>query len=174
MTEIVKIPAERIKILRGDNDSTKELIEKKCNVTLDIDPDGDVEIEGDPTDEFFAKDIVKAIGRGFSPNDALRLAGHDYNLYVIALKEIVGSEKAITRLKGRVIGEKGKIKAEIESATQSAVSVYGNTIGIISKIDTMEYAKEAISMILDGAPHTAVINYLAKARREIMESRLKG
>jgi len=37
----------------------------------------------------------------------------------------------------------------------------------------MEYAKEAISMLVEGAPHTTVLNYLAKARREIMDSRLK-
>jgi len=113
MTEIVKIPAERIKAVRGENDSIKKLIERKCSVTLTIDEEGDVEIGGDPTEVFFAKDIVKAIGRGFEPRDAMRLGGHDYNLYIIQLKEVVGSDKAISRVKSRVIGTKGKIKKEI-------------------------------------------------------------
>ena len=174
MTEIVKIPAERIKVLIGEDGQTRKRIEERCRVVLMIDPDGDVEIDGDETDIFFAKDIVKAIGRGFDPKDALKLAEHDYNLYLIPLKEIIESDKAITRLKGRVIGERGKMRSEIEIATESTLSIHGNTIGIIARIDTMEYAKEAVSMLLDGAPHSVVINYLAKARREIMASRLKS
>lgn len=174
MTEIVKIPAERVKVLMGENGTTKKRIEGKCNVELDIDPEGEIEIIGDPADVFFARDIIKAIGRGFTAESALRLMGHDYGLYIIQLKEHATSEKAITRLKGRVIGEKGKIKIQIEDATDSFVSVYGSTIGIISRIDSMEYAKEAIGMLIDGARHTSVLRYLAKSKREIMEARLKG
>jgi ribosomal RNA assembly protein len=174
MTELVKIPAERVKVLIGDRGRTKEAIEKKCNVTLIIEEEGDVEVEGDATDTFFAKDIVKAIGRGFSPKDALKLADQDYNLYLIPLKDITESEKAMTRLKGRVIGREGRIKEDIESATQSVISVYGSTIGIISRIDTMGYAREAVGMLLEGATHTALQTYLSKVRREIMDIRLKS
>jgi ribosomal RNA assembly protein len=150
------------------------MIEKKCNVTLTIEDEGDVEVDGDATDTFFAKDIVKAIGRGFAPRDALKLADQDYNLYLIPLKDITPSEKAMTRLKGRVIGREGRIKEDIEAATQSVISVYGSTIGIISRIDTMEYAREAVGMLLEGATHTALQTYLSKVRREIMDTRLKG
>ena len=174
MGEFIKIPAERVKVLNGDGGSTRKRIEKKCNVQLLIDPEGEVEIEGDPADIFFARDIVKAVGRGFTPDSALKLLGHDYGLYVISLKEHLTSENALTRVKGRVIGEKGKIKAQIEEATDSYLSVYGNTIAIISRIDSMEYAKEAVGMLIDGARHTSVLGYLAKAKRELMESRLKG
>lgn len=174
MTEIVKIPLERVKVLMGENGSTRGRIERKCNVTLTVEDEGDVEIDGDATDVFFARDVVKAIGRGFAPGDALRLAGQDYNLYLIQLKDIAPSEKAMTRLRGRVIGREGRIKGDIESATQSVLSVYGNTIGIISRIDTMPYAKEAIGMLLEGAMHAAVEAYLSRARREIMDARLRG
>ncbi len=173
MTEMVKIPQERIKVLVGENGNNKKLIETKCKVKLDIDSEGDVEIEGDTTEEFFAKDVVKAVGRGFGMREALMLIEQDYNLYIISLKDVVNSDKAITRLKGRVIGEGGKMKTEIEVATDSYLSIYGSTIGIISKLDTLEYAKEAVSMLLDGAPHATVTNYLAKARREILDSALK-
>ncbi|MDD5171917.1 MAG: KH domain-containing protein [Candidatus ainarchaeum sp.] len=174
MTEIVKIPAERVKVLVGESGATKKRIEERCNVELDIDPDGEVQIIGDPADVFFARDIVKAIGRGFTPENALRLMGHDYGLYVIQLKEHASSDKAIARLKGRVIGENGRIKIQIEDSTDSIVSVYGSTVSIISRIDTMEYAKEAIGMLVDGSRHTSVLRYLARVKREIMESRLKG
>ncbi len=174
MTELIKIPAERVKVLLGKDGATKRRLEKRCGVSLSVDPEGEVEIDGDPADVFFVRDIVKAIGRGFTPDSALRLLGHDFGLYVIPLKDYISSENALTRVKGRVIGEKGRIKAQIEEATDSYISVYGNTISIISRIDSMEYAKEAVGMLIEGARHTSVLGYLAKAKRELMESRLKG
>ncbi len=174
MTEFVKIPLERIKVLVGKDGTTKKKLEKKCKVEFIVDSDGDVQLVGDPADIFFARDIVKAIGRGFTPEEALRLLEHDYGLYIVSLKDYANSEKAITRLKGRVIGEKGKIKYHIEDATDSFISIYGSTIGIIAKMDTMEYAKEAIGMLIDGARHTSVLGYLAKTKREVWEARLKG
>ena len=141
---------------------------------LIVEPEGEVEIEGDAADIFFARDIVKAIGRGFTPETALKLLGHDYGLYVIPLKELISSENAIARIKGRIIGEKGRIKGQIEDATDSYLSIYGNTVAIISRIDTMEYAKEAVGMLIDGARHSTVLAFLSKSKREIMESRLKG
>ena len=169
MSEIVRIPSERMGVLIP----AKKNIEEKCKVSLDIlREEYEIIIGGDPADVFFARDIVKAIGRGFTANEAFYLLKQDYNLIIISLKDIIGSEKSITRLKGRVIGEKGKIKIMIEDATGATLSIYGNTISIIAQIDSMHYAKEAVEMLLDGAPHNTVINYLAKARREITEGRL--
>ncbi len=172
--EFVRIPHERIAILLGGKGKSKKQVEKACEVKLRINEDGEVEIEGDTAHTYFAKDVVKAIGRGFPTKDALRIINENYAFYLIDLDDYTKSDKAVTRIKGRVIGEKGKIKKEIESATESMLSIYGDTIGIISKIDTMEYAKEAISMIVGGAQHSRVITYLAKVRREILGERLVG
>ena len=172
MTEIIKIPEERVSILIGKNGQTKRRIEEKCGVRLTIRND-EIEIGGDPENIFFAVDIVKAIGRGFAPRKAIQLAKEDYSLYVISLREALPTEKAIERMKARIIGEKGKIKTEIESATESFVSVYGHTVAVIAKIDTIEYAKEAIYKIIEGAPHATVLSYLSKSRREIMDSKFK-
>ncbi len=174
MTEFVRIPAERVRALLGNDGAAKERIESRCKVGLVVAQDGEVEIIGEPEDVFFARDIVKAIGRGFTPDKALRLLGSDFGLYIIPLKEMIGSENAITRVKGRIIGEKGRIKEAIESATDSSISVYGNTVSIIARIDTMEYAKEAVGMLIDGARHSGVLAFLSKSKREIVESRLRG
>jgi ribosomal RNA assembly protein len=174
MSEFVKIPTERVKVLLGPNQATRKKIEKSCKVGLTVDQDGEVEMIGEPEDIFFARDVIKAIGRGFGPDTALRLLTHDYGLYIIPIKDFAHSDNAISRVKGRVIGENGKIKGQIEDATDSYLSVYGNTVAIISRIDTMEYAKEAVGMIIDGARLTSVLGYLAGVKRQIMESRLKG
>lgn len=174
MDEMVRIPGSRVKVLLGREGATKRRIEKKCKVSLTVDSEGDVDIEGEPEDVFFAKDVVKAIGRGFAPEVALKLMDQDYGLYIIPLKEVVGSEAAISRLKARVIGEKGRIKGQIEHATDSFLSIYGNTIGIISRADTMEYAKEAIAMLVDGVRHSTLLSFLSKSKRQIVEARLRG
>ncbi|MBD3209928.1 RNA-processing protein [Candidatus Micrarchaeota archaeon] len=173
-TEIVKIPEERVGVLIGKEGSARQLLEKKCNVELSIDSEGEVRITGNPTSVFFCLDVVKAIGRGFKPKTALLLLKDDYLLYIIHLKEIVDSDRAKTRVKGRVIGEKGKIKEQIESSTESCISVYGNTISLIAKMDAMERVKEAVNMLLNGAKHTTVLNFLAKTKRELMTERLRN
>lgn len=174
MTELIRIPAERVKVLLGKDGRTKKRIEKRCRVKLTVDTEGDIELAGDPADVFFARDVIKAIGRGFNPDIALKLAKDDFVFYLIPLKEVAGSDSAIKRLKGRVIGEEGRIKSAIEHATDCYLSIYGNTIAIIGPIDTLEYAKEAIEMLVNGARHARVLGFLAKSKRTIMESRLKG
>lgn len=172
--EFIRIPHERISALVGDKGRSKKEIEQVCEVRLRISKDGEVEIDGDTAHTFFAKDVIKAIGRGFSIREALKIIRENYVFYLIDLGEHVKSDKAITRIKGRIIGEKGKMKNEIEAATESVLCVYGDTVGIISKIDTMEYAKEAISMLIEGAQHSSVFNYLAKVKRQIIAERLRG
>ena len=170
--EIVRIPSERVKILIGENGKTKELIEEKCKIKLEVDHEGEVVINGESAEIFFAKDVVKAIGRGFEPRDALRIANDNYQFELIDLKDELKNEKQITRVKGRVIGEKGKMKMEIQAATESIISVYGYTVGVISRIDTMEYALEAIRRIINGSELTKIYDYLAVCKREILKNRL--
>jgi ribosomal RNA assembly protein len=172
MEEIVKIPAERIRILKDEKN--KKMIEKKCNIKIAFEEEEGVRLEGEPQDIYFAKNVILAIGRGFEPKDALLVIDKDYELYIYHLKEEFKSENSIKRVKGRVIGKKGKTKKEIEDATESRISVYGNTIAILAKPDAMEYARTAVEKLLHGAMHSSVYRYLSEARRKIFEERLRG
>jgi ribosomal RNA assembly protein len=172
--EIIRIPTERVKNLIGEGGDTKKMLEKKCQVKIEVDEEGEVHIEGDAIDEFFAKDVVKAVGRGFRAEDAMKLLAGNYNLLIIDLRDFLSSDKALKRIKARVIGEKGKVKKEIEDATGSVLSIYGHTIGIISRMDSIEYAHAAIVKLLDGAPHSTVIRYLGKVRKKILSERLRN
>ncbi len=172
--EIVRIPAERVKVLLGKDGKMKELIEKKCGIRLKVDAEGEVTISGESENIFFYKDVITAVGRGFNPQKALKLTNPDYQFYLFHLKEYLSGDKAIKRIKGRIIGQDGKMREEIESATQCYLSVFGNTVGIIATIDTIEYAKEAVQMIINGTTHSSVYAFLGKARRRIIESKLKG
>lgn len=168
--EIIRIPKERVGALL----QAKPRIEKKYEVEVVVDPEGEVELRGESVWTYLAKDVVHAIGRGFSPQEAMKLFKESYSLYIIDLREHFSTENALRRVRGRIIGEKGKVKEDIEKATESIVEVYGHTVGIIAPADAIEYAKEAIRMIMEGAPHTTVINYLGRIRETLMFSRLKG
>lgn len=163
--QFVNIPSERIPILIGSGGKTKRELEKltKTKITLD---DSSVSIEGDPIKEWIAKDIVKAIGRGFSPEKALMLLADDTILEIIQLADICGnSQKSITRLKGRVIGEQGKSRRVIEEITDTYVSVYGRTIAIIGSFDEVFSAKDAIVKLLQGSRHSNVYRFLERSKK---------
>ncbi|MDD5317636.1 MAG: KH domain-containing protein [Candidatus ainarchaeum sp.] len=171
--ESVRIPQERIAVLIGQKGEAKRRLERKAGVRLSVDEEGLVEISAaDPYNEFVAKDVVKAIGRGFSPDDSLKLAEGDYYLKVIDLKDVLGSDKAVARQKARVIGEEGKTKRMIESCACVKMSVYGSTVSLIGLLDEVGLAAEAISRLLEGKPHSFVYRLLEHGRKRMKEERI--
>lgn len=177
----VKVPQERIGALVGPDGRVKASIEKKLSVRLRIDSQtGDIQITlmptaQDPTVLFRAKEVVTAIGRGFSPENAFRLLEDDETvLEVIDLRETVGrSQSDMKRLKGRVIGKEGKTRRIIEELTEANISVYGHTISIVGKIDQVEIAKEAIRMLIRGSLHGTVYRFLHRKRRELKKKKMQ-
>lgn len=177
----VKVPRERIGALVGPDGRVKENIEKKLKIGLRIDSQtGDIQITltptaKDPTVLFRAKEVVTAIGRGFSPEHAFRLLEDDETvLEVIDLREQVGrSQSDMKRLKGRVIGKEGKTRRIIEELTKANISVYGHTISIIGRMDQVYTAKEAVRMLIRGSLHRSVYRYLHRKRRELKKKKME-
>jgi len=177
----VKVPRERIGALIGPNGRVKERVEKKLSVELQIDSQtGDITITLSPTAEdpsllFRAKEVITAIGRGFSPERAFRLLQNDDAvLVVIDLRDIVGRSQSDTkRLKGRIIGKEGKTRRIIEELTDANVSVHGHTVSIIGDMDQAEAAREAIEMLMRGSQHRTVYRFLHRKRRELKKKQLE-
>lgn len=180
-SNFVKIPKERVGVLVGPDGKIRTLIEERLNVKLKIDSEsGDVEISlspkaPDPTVLFRAKDIVTAIGRGFSPEHAFKLLDNEETVFeVIDLHEKIGkSEADLKRLKGRVIGKDGRTRSLIEELTETNVSVYGHTISIIGGGEQVEIAKQAVGMLLRGSLHSTVYRFLHKKRRDLKKKKLE-
>jgi ribosomal RNA assembly protein len=180
-SNFVKVPKERIGVLVGPNGMVRKHVEERLNVKLKIDSEsGDVEISltpeaPDPTTLFRAKDVVTAIGRGFSAEHAFLLIDNEDALFeIIDLHESVGkSEADLKRLKGRVIGKEGRTRNLIEELTETRVSVYGHTIGIIGEGEQIEVAKQAIKMLLRGSLHATVYRFLHKKRRDLKKKKLE-
>ena len=172
--EYLKIPRERVAVLIGTHGKTKEDIEKITHTKLNVDSDtGSVSISPledseDPLSVWKARYMVKAIGRGFNPDIALKLIDDDVMLEIINLPDYVGkSKKAILRQKGRIIGKDGKTRDIITEMTGTYVSVYGKTVSLIGEIEHLQIAKEAMEMILNGSRHKSVYSFLERKKREL-------
>ena len=170
--KILRIPNERIAVLIGKSGSIKSKIEQLCYVTLDIDGEsGEVFIKSNGDVEsiqpFKAMEIVTAIGRGFSPDNAMSLLKGENALHVTDLREFAGKSNAnIERIKGRIIGEGGKARKNMENLTGTYISVYGKTVSIIGDTSKLKLAVDAISSISNGSIHGAVYNKLEAANRK--------
>ena len=123
---------------------------------------------------FKAMEIVMAIGRGFSPDNAMRLLKGENALHVIDLREFVGkSPTQIERIKGRIIGEGGKARINMEHLSGGNISVYGSTVSIIGSPDQLKLAVRAIVDLSRGSMHGSVYGKLEAARRRNKEERMK-
>jgi ribosomal RNA assembly protein len=171
---VIKVPEERIGAISGKAGATAKMLEQKLGVSLGLERDGTVTMEGASDKIFFGKDVIKAIGRGFPPETALFIIDKDFMFHLVNLDEFCNTENSVHRVKGRVIGTEGSIKKEIEEMADCYISVYGDTIGIIAPPDSMPMASEAISMLINGAMHSSVLNFLSRKKEELTLSRLRG
>jgi ribosomal RNA assembly protein len=165
----LKIPKDRVAVLIGKKGETKNHIEAITKTKLDIDSkEGEVSIKGkDALGMYAAKEIVKAIARGFNPEIAQLLMKQDYSFEILDVADFAKTKNDTKRLKGRVIGEKGKSRNTIEALTGVYISVYGKTICIIGELSSVGLARRAIESLLSGSPHANVYKWLEKQRRHI-------
>jgi ribosomal RNA assembly protein len=155
----------------------KSLIEEKSKSKLEIDSEtGTVTIMSseDPLMGMRVSDLVRAIGRGFSPERALVILDDEMlMLDVMDLSKMVGTKSDMARLKGRIIGKDGKTREIMEKLSGSKVSVYGKTIALLGYPEQIRVARAAIEMLLDGAPHGNVYSFLEKKHQELAKEELK-
>jgi ribosomal RNA assembly protein len=167
----VKIPDDRIGVLIGRGGETMREIEERAEVRLDIDSEsGNVRIEkvGDPVTGLKGPDVVKAIGRGFAPEDAMQLLDGEMMMFdVVDIAAAARNSNDLRRQKGRLIGEDGRTRELMEELTGASVMIYGSTLAAIGDPQQVETVREATEMLLDGAPHGAVYAFLEDRRTEL-------
>lgn len=167
----VKIPQDRIGVLIGEGGETMRTIESRAEVRLNIDSEnGSVEIEkvGDPVIGLKGSDIVKAIGRGFTPETAMTLLDDDMMMLdVIDIGAVTRNQNDLNRKKGRLIGEGGRTRELMEELTGASVVIYGSTMGIIGTTQQVEIVRQAAEMLIDGAPHGGVYSFLERKHNEL-------
>ena len=167
----------RLPIAIGKNGITKKKIELLTGTKITIDSKtGDYRVEGDPdaspnddqTDfdasgvrVYTTNHILEAINFGFNPDKALKLLDGENLLEVIDLENILGhSEKRLKRIKGRIIGDHGKIRNSIEQFSGVFLSIYKKHLALIGEFSSIKIAKKGINMIIQGSAHKTVLAYL--------------
>ncbi len=174
----VKVPLDRIGVVIGEKGSVKDEIERRTGTILTIDSKNGVVLiepaspDTPPENIIKAREAVRAIAIGFSPERAFRLLEEDQILVTIDLKEYFDSPNHITRVKARIIGEKGKTRKIIEETTGTYVNIGETVIGIIGDYEQTNIAREAIEMLIEGKPHSVVYSYLERESRKLKRRRM--
>ena len=131
--------------------------------------------DADPLMVMKLENIIRAIGRGFSPENAFLLFDDEIDFFVFDLHDYVGKrESHVRRLKSRVIGREGKTKHVLEELTDSKISVYGHTVSLISDMMRMNILKKAIDMLITGSKHATVYRFVEAQMKELKRSEKLG
>jgi ribosomal RNA assembly protein len=166
---VMKIPKDRIAVLIGVKGAGKKELEEYSYSKISIDSkEGDVTISGkDAIKLYELREVVKAIGRGFSPETARLLLKPDYMLEVISLKDYgVDNKNKLIRVRSRIIGTGGKARRTLETLTRTNLSIYGKTISVLGEANDVANAKRAIDMLITGSMHSGVYKWLEGQRRK--------
>ncbi len=171
-TLFARIPEDRLGVLIGPGGRTKRELARQTGASIEIDPDdGAVTVESpdsDPGAAMKARDIVLAIGRGFSPPRAQRLLKDNTYLGILDIKLASGKHRkdSLRRIRARVIGTNGRARSRIEELSGCSVSVYGSTVALIGDEEQLERATRAVGLLLRGSEHSTVFHLLARMRRD--------
>jgi ribosomal RNA assembly protein len=168
----VRIPQERIGVLIGPAGETKRRLEAETGVKIIIDSEsGEVTVdESTAKDVFLAvkvRDIVVAIGRGFSEERAWRLLDEDTYFVVLDIKDYARTPARIAQVRARLIGTRGKTRRIIEDLTGAEISVFGHTVSIVANDLQLPIAQEAVEMLLRGSEHATVYRFLERKRGQL-------
>jgi len=170
----VKIPADRLGALIGKGGEVKREIAERLGVRITVDSDNSLVIIEPETpgagyvNVMKAANIVRAIAAGFPPDKAMRLAEDDQILVTVDLKQLVGdAPNHLRRVRGRIIGERGRARRTLEEMTGTYINVGDYTVAIIGDYERAMAAKRAVEMLVEGRMHSTVYKYLDQVLREI-------
>lgn len=163
----LRIPKDRVAVLIGKYGEVKRSLQKETKTKIEVDSkEGLVQITGkDALLLYLAREIVRAIGRGFNPEIAMQLLKQDYGLEIVSIMDYARNQNDLERLRGRVIGEGGKSRKTIEGLTDTQLCVFGKTVGIIGPMEGLADARRAITDLLSGATHASVYRWLERKRK---------
>ena len=104
----------------------------------------------------------------------MTLLDGDNALHVIDLREFAGKSHAnVERIKGRIIGNAGRARINMENLTNTHISVYGRTVSIIGDSTKLRLVVDAISAISSGGMHGAVYDKLEAANRRTKQEKMQ-
>jgi len=171
------VPPEKARDVLRRGGRTRRLIEERFNVSLAIDDEtGSVSVKygSEKAAEAYlaVTKIMAAISAGFDERAIRDMIEKDLSFVVLDLEEIVGSSRpTLTRVKGRIIGERGRARQKVEEVTGCAVSIYENKVGVLGPQETIDVAREAVERLSKGFQHQSVYRFLDSRMRVLKQER---
>jgi len=154
--QVCKIPEERVEKLQRNLPRLKRSL--SCEIII---KDNQIVITSKNSfNEYIARNVIIAFGRGFSVDDALELCREDKYFKLIELQDYARNRNQLVRIKSRVIGREGKVKKEIERLTGAKIAIYGKTIALIGSEQELKSAEDALIRIITGSKQSNVLRLL--------------
>lgn len=172
-----RCPAERLGVLIGPDGATKRRLQEATGTEIAVDSTtGEVTIDesgaADPVLGLKARDVVRAMARGFSEERAFRLLEDDAYIEILDIKDFARSKNRVAQVRARLIGTRGKTRRIVEELTGVDVSVWGHTVALIGGPFEMAIAREAVIMLLRGSEHKTVYRFLERKRADLKVYRM--
>ncbi len=167
--EQILIPAERAKLFDAQ---MLQKMSKKLKCKIKVSDANTIVINGEPYDEYNAKNVIQAFGRGFSFETACKLLSEAYFFKHIDLRDMFRNREQVKRTKARIIGEDGRAKEYIESTSETDITIYGDTISLIGGIEGIGIATVALEILLGGGTHKTAYAAMENARRKAKDAGL--
>ena len=140
-------------------------VSKALNCRMEIVDGNNVAISGEAYDEFNARNVIQAYGRGFGIDDAYKLLNEDIFCKFTDLKDFFRNDEQRQRIRARMIGKEGKTKLYIEEVSGAKISIYGNTVGMIGTVEQLRIASAALQVLVEGGTHKKAYNIMERMRR---------
>jgi ribosomal RNA assembly protein len=138
----------------------KKRLELKLNMKI-TNRGKEVFIEGDPENEYIAEKVLDALNFGFPFSKTIAIKEKNFEFEIINIKDHT-NRKDLKRIRGRIIGTKGKTIKTLSDLTECSFELKDNFIGIIGPSELIENAQEAIISIIKGSKQGNVYSYLEK------------
>jgi ribosomal RNA assembly protein len=177
MVYTLKVPLDRVGVIIGTRGSTLRLLKERSGAEVEVDSEtGEVVLheEGakDPYLAYRMRDVLRAMGRGFSPEHSLRLLEDEMYYEEFDIRDFSGkSKKRGEQVRSRLIGTDGRTRKLVEELTDCLVSIKGNTVAIIGDIEGVKVASKAIELLLSGSEHSTVYTYMERKRKDLRSAR---
>lgn len=121
----------------------------------------EVYIEGKAEDEFVAERVVQALDFGFPYAAAVEIKTDDLAFEILNVKEYT-KQKNLERVRGRIIGTKGKTLKVLSDLTNCYLELKDNEVGIVGEPEFIKTAEDAIISLIQGSKTGNVYSYLEK------------
>ncbi len=159
------IPMERLAILKERKNMLAGL-EKSLRCKINVDMHGGIGIEGEAFEEYLARNVLYAFGRGFDIKSAELLLDENYYFSHINITDYANSKNRIKIIKARLIGSEGRAKKYIETVSSAKVSIYGDTVSFIGSMEQIKEATAAVKTIIEGGSHKLAYRRMEATHRK--------